>query len=293
MLQLVRVREELAVGRSTCGRIAFVGTLGGLGYNLDLGLGPVLLAALFGLVAFRCRSWKAIAAFVAGAFPWIGAHHVLNYMIGGTIGPANAVPEYLNWPGSPFDTSNMTGVLRPSAGKLAVYSLALLFGKHGFIAHNLPLYLALPGAVMLLWRRSPVWPEVLFSAFWCTGGWLLYAVFSNNYGGACCSVRWFVPFLAPGFYVLAEAIRQRPDRRWDVAVLASWGAVLGAIMWANGPFIRHMVPMYWPIVGFGLVSWVICRRRLAVLARQRLQVLSPLADNGVDFGQEMPARRAA
>jgi len=37
---------------------------------------------------------------------------------------------------------------------------------------------------------------------WCLGVWLLYAALSNNYGGLCCSIRWFVPLLAPAVYWL-------------------------------------------------------------------------------------------
>src|SRR5262249_20325051 len=147
----------------------------------------------------------------AGLLPWLVAHHVINYALGGVIKPMNTVPEYSAWPGCPFNPDNMTGFLRHDPWKLVVYALALLFGKHGFIGHNLALYLVLPAA-WLAARRWRAWtPEACFAAAWVAATFALYAAFSNNYGGACCSVRWFVPFLAPGFWLLAWLLTRYPE----------------------------------------------------------------------------------
>ena len=98
---------------------------------------------------------------------------------------------------------------------------------------------------------------------WCTLTWLMYAVLSNNMGGGCCSVRWFVPFLAPGFWWLALVLRDRPERRPEFVALAAWGAVLAGLMWWKGPWAMRMVPMMWPVVGMALIAWgvVVWRRR--------------------------------
>jgi hypothetical protein len=242
-------------------RPLLIGSLAGLAYTLDLGAGPVLLVCLFPLIVYRCRRLAPVALFVLGVLPWLVAHHAINFAVGGVLKPMNAVPEYLAWPGSPFSTQNLTGVWRHGPVKLVVYSLALLFGKHGFLCHNLPLLLAVPALVFLLLRRLPERPELAFDAAWCGGTWLLYAIFSNNYGGACCSIRWFVPFLAPGFHALAVYLRERPEHRTDFYVLSLVGEILGAIMWWYGPWMRHMVPLYWPLVGIGLLGWLACAWR--------------------------------
>src|SRR5205823_816523 len=121
-------------------------------------------------------------------------------------------------------------------------------------------FLALPALVPLLKRRSAARPEVLFGATWCAGTWLMYAAFSNNYGGACCSVRWFVPFLAPAFHVLALHLRENPGDRADFHILSLWGGLLAAIMWWYGPWIQHIVPLLYPLVGAGLLTWLLYRR---------------------------------
>src|SRR5207247_1224923 len=99
---------------------------------------------------------------------------------------------------------NLTGLwTNHSPGGFLAYSADLLVGRRrGFLFHNLPLWLALPGAGLLLWRRGREWPEVLFAFGFCGGTWLVYAYGSTLYGGRCCSIRWFIPLLAPGFHVL-------------------------------------------------------------------------------------------
>src|SRR5438309_5918201 len=97
---------------------------------------------------------------------------------------------------------------------------------------------------------------------WCGATWLMYAVLSNNMGGGCCSVRWFVPFLAPGFWLLAVILRDRPKRRMEFVALSVGGAVLAGLMWWKGPWAMRMVPLMWPVVGLTLIAWGITARRI-------------------------------
>jgi hypothetical protein len=140
-----------------------------------------------------------------------------------------------------------------------MYALDLLVGKRGFLGHNLALYLAVPAAAWLLCSPRRKRPEVVLAIGWCLGVWLLYAATSTNYSGACCSVRWFVPLLAPGYFVLAVFLRERPAYRRDFAVLSAWAAAMGAAMWWKGPWMLRMVPQYWLFVGGAAVSLAVVR----------------------------------
>jgi hypothetical protein len=259
-LQLVQLARTAAESAPWC-RLVGLGTLAGLGYNLDLGSGPLLLAGMLGLVTYRCRRPAAMLVFVASALPWVAACHAVNYAVGGVWKPMNMVPEYSAWPGCPFTPENMTGLARHGPLPLAVYVLALLFGRRGFLTHNLPLLLVLPALVTLARRPGRYRPELAFALGWCGATWLLYGVLSNNYGGACCSVRWFVPFLAPGYLLLAVHLRECP-RHWPAfAVLSLWGGVLAATMWGQGPWAWRPPSLLWPVVGAALLSCLAYRHR--------------------------------
>jgi hypothetical protein len=261
VLALARLAEVVRTGPAPWGLLASAGTLAGLGYTIDLGAGPPLLVCSAALLAWRCRSWRALAVFGLAALPWPALHHTVNYATGGTFGPANAVPAYFLWEGCPFTPQNLTGAWNHDPGHFLVYAAALLFGKHGFVGHNLPLFLMLPAAGALLRRRTAELPEVLFAGFWCGGTWLAYAATSTNYSGLCCSIRWFVPLLAPAYYVLAVYLKYCPARRGDLLVLSGWGAVLMAVAWGGGPWREHMVPGFWPLQGAALLCWLGWRLR--------------------------------
>jgi hypothetical protein len=297
-VHFIHLDRELQTGRIPWLRLTGLGTLAGVGYNLDLGSGPLLLIGMLGLVIYRGQRQKGecgprltapadtttiasggrlrpllgAAIFLLAAGPWLAAGLGVNYALGGVWKPVNMVPEYCAWPGSPFTPANMTGLASRQPLKLPVYALALLFGNHGLVSHNLPLLLAIP-ALAILRRPSPNRPELVFALGWCSGTWLLYAGLSNNYGGAGCSIRWFVPFLAPTYYLLAVLLKERPEFRPDFLILSVWGSVLAAIMWWNGPWILNMVPFHWPIVGAALLSWLIYRFGYAKRRSLRVSVV--------------------
>jgi hypothetical protein len=247
-------------GRPSLRHFAFWGFLSGLAYTIDLGAGPVLLVAI-SLVALQySRSLWPPAVIVLSALPCVALHHFINYRIGGTLAPANSVAVYFKWPGCPFDNSNLTGGWHHADLRhFAVYALGLLFGKRGFCCHNPALYLSAAGIFSFAWVQARCSPLLLFTWLWCGGTWILYSVSSNNWSGMCCSIRWFVPFLAPAYGLLSLALAAWPDRLGDLVVLSTWGIVQGGLMWREGPWMPHMVPGFWLIQGAAIVSWMAYR----------------------------------
>jgi hypothetical protein len=261
-LHLARLPHDLDAGRTPWPRLFGLGLLAGLGYAIDLGAGPVLLAGIALLIGWRCRRPGPVAAFVMAALPMVIVHHAVNYSVGDTLKPANAVPEYLQWPGSGFNAQNMTGVWNDRGpGERALYAAGLLLGKRGFLWHNLPLLLAASAAGPLLRGRRPERPELVLALFWGGGTWLAYGLTSSNSSGVCCSVRWFVPLLAPGFYALAVLLRERPRLFGDFLLLSTWGGLLAAAMWVQGCWEPVPTRLLWPVVGGTLVSWAVWRWR--------------------------------
>ncbi len=253
---------ELAHGAAaTRGRILRLGLLAGLSYTIDVGTGPLLLGGAAVWLLFRCRRPAPLALFALAAAPWVLLHHGLNWMIGGTLGPANANPAYFDWPGSAFNAQTMTGGWgHADVLSCVLYALDLLGGKQGFLGHNLMLGLAVAGCLQLRLCRRPSAdrPEAVLAVVWGVGTWLLYSITSVNHSGVCCSVRWFVPLLAPGFYILAIWLRDCPPvQRRDFVILSGWGTMLGALMWWAGPWTAHRIPGYWAIQIAALTSLLV------------------------------------
>jgi hypothetical protein len=259
---LVGLADEVRVGRLSRWRLVGIGSLAGLGYSIDLGAGPAILAATMVLVAYRVRAFRPVALCVLAALPWIVAHHGVNYAIGGVWRPANAVPAYLVGAGGGFTSQNMTGGWHhPNVGAFLLYAAALLFGKRGFFGHNLPLFLTLPAVFFLIRRRPRELPEILCALAWSIGTWLVYAAGSTNSSGLAASIRWFVPLLAPAYFLVALFLRERPEYRADFIILSAWGLVMAALMWWKGPWMPRMVPFFWPVQGAALLTWLMYRRR--------------------------------
>jgi ADP-heptose:LPS heptosyltransferase len=259
-VQVVRLALDKNEGFASVGRLAALGTLAGVGFNLDLGSGPLLVGGLFVLLCYRCRRPAPVLVFVLAACPWVLAGLGINYAIGGVWKPMNMVAEYSAWPGCPFGSHNLTGYARHGPFTFPAYALSLLVGKQGFFNHNLPVLLTLPALSLLVRRQTPFRPELLFSLGWCLVTWMAYAVLSNNHGGVCCSIRWFVAFLAPAYFLLAVFLREKPGYLLDFLVLSFWGGLLGMFMWRQGPWTPHVIFLLWPIVAAALVSWLVCHR---------------------------------
>ena len=277
---LLRFADAHAAGRVAWGSLIGLGTLAGFGFNLDFGSGPPLVAAVFIAVWWRTRRITPLLAYSAAVLPWVATGLGLNYAIGGVLKPPNMVPEYFLWPGSPFDPSNLTGFVHKGPLDQLVYAASLMLGKHGYLNHNLPVLLAVAAGWMVLRRPFTGRAELVLLLGWCVATWALYGVLSNNQGGRCCSIRWFVPFLAPSFWLLAVLLRDRPRLRADFAVLAAWGGVLGLVMWAKGPWAMRMVPMMWPIFAAAVLCWgavAVSRLRLRTWrSRKRLNLSQSL-----------------
>lgn len=268
---LSRIAE--AGARTPWWSLAWAGTCVGFAYTIDQASGAPLVLAAAVAVAVRTRRTLAVAAFLLASLPWAAAHHAINYAIGGVwLVPLNMVPEYLDWPGSIFDTSNMTGVVRHTPLGLVAYTWLLLFGRVGFVVCNPPLFLALAFGWRVLARSLPDRVELAALAGWCVAVVGVYAVLSDNYGGTCLSVRWFVPLLVPAFWVLARLLVAFPHCRPDFAVLTLGGLVASAMMWPCGPWqTRPDPPVNW-VVGFTVAAWVavrVARKRDAASGEER------------------------
>ena len=241
------------------GELIGIGSLAGIGYTLDFAIGAVFVLGIVGLLTAKMRAWRQPLVILAAAFPWFALHHALNYLIARTFLPADLNPALFALPGSPFTPNLLTGAWQHrNAFHFVAYALDLLAGRRGFLLHNLPLLLVLPAAVWLVRQHLQAAPEIWFAIGFSTFSWLIYAAASTNYGGICCSVRWFVPLLAPGYLILILFLHYRPRSETELLILSAGGFVLGALMWWHGPWNTH-VPGHIFIVIATCLSWIVYR----------------------------------
>ena len=262
----VLLATATARGRLSAAAGVGVGTLAGVGYTLDLAVGPALWVILIPLVAVTFRSAAGVGWVLVGGLPWAAAHHALNYQVAGTLLPANAVLEYLTWPGSPFDAASATGGLKHTPPGAAGYALDLLFGRRGFLPHNPPTLLAVAGAVRLVATRPADRPAAAFCLAWPALAVGLYAATSSNWSGQNVSVRWFVPLLAPAYWALGLTLRAYPWTAADLRWLAAVGLVPAGLMAADGPWDRTQAPLWWLWAALAWAGWLaveLGRRRAA------------------------------
>ena len=243
-------------------QLAAIGTLIGVGYSIDLGVGPVLVASIVGYLGAVLRPVRRLTIVLIAVVPWVALHHGLTYMIGATLRPLGAVPEYMtNWPGSPFTVDNLTGLgwAHGSVAGFLIYAIGLLVGFKGFLFHNPMVFFVVP-ALLFGWcvprhGRALVWCSLALIG----GTWLMYAINSNNYAGETISIRWFVPLLVPAYYLLILAAKQRPDLRTDLVIVGAWSIVLGVLLWRRGPWVPTIGPRLWIVIACALASWTIYR----------------------------------
>jgi len=245
-------------------RLASIGTLAGVAYGLDAAIGPLIVVLTLALV-FSLARWRALVA-VAAAAPWIALEHLLNFRIGHTVLPLNSVPAYLAWPGSPFDPTTMSGTYaHGSVWHFVNYTIDLAIGRRGFLLHNLPL-LMLPAAAWRVVRVRRADGErrlALFALALSVAGWIVYGLGSTNYSGVALSIRWFVPLLAPAFYLLALDLRDTLDDRLPFAILTVVGIPMAVSAWIAGPW-EPRVPLFWWWVAIGIGGVLAARARSSI-----------------------------
>jgi hypothetical protein len=201
----------------------------------------------------------ALALFGIGALPWLVGHHALNYMIGGTFGPMNTVPEYFRFPNSPFSEKNLTGVGsgHESLGSFVSYSGRFLFGNKGFLYHNPELFLAIPAFVGLVRTPRATRPLVIAFGAWAFGTWLLYAVKSKDFSGYNVSIRWMVPTLAAGYLVLAARLRESPGALRDLIMLSTFALPIAAYDWWIGTWTDSHIRGFHAWIALALSCWLL------------------------------------
>jgi hypothetical protein len=237
------------------GKLLLLGLLNGFGYALEQPTGGLLLAGTGLVLLVRRPRLTTALLYGLAVLPCVVGHQSINYALAGTVRPLNQNPKYFEYEGARFGPENMTGRWNhDNFGWFLWYALRLIYSERGFLPGNVPLFLLMPGVVILVRRVRVERPEMWLALLWPVGVWLVYAALSTNYAGFSCAIRWFVPFLAAGYYLLALLLRERPDLMPDFLLLTGCGVILAAEMWWEGPW-AYTWYTYWPVQVLAVLSW--------------------------------------
>jgi len=178
-----------------------------------------------------------ITALAVAVAPWL----VVNYAISGSLVPVQLVQQNFLWPGSPWTPDMLSGGQINSPDFVATYLPGLLVGDRGFFFYSPFAWIAIPLMVAEFIRRRQFSIEALAATTATVVIIGYYALYSNNYGGASYSIRWFVPLLPLWMFFLYPLLEGRVRWRWVVffALLAVSVpiAVIGA--WDPWPLRRY------------------------------------------------------
>jgi len=156
----------------------------------------------FGILVFiNQENGQKFMLFLLGGLVPIGVHLGVNYSIGGTLLPLQIIPEFFNYEGSSWISSDaLSGVETNSLYFTLKYASLSMLGPRGFLWYNPFLFLLIPLAIRAFQQKGHLRAEaaVILSCSMILLSY--YFVFSSNFGGWSYSIRWFVPIL-PLLYI--------------------------------------------------------------------------------------------
>ena len=173
--------------------IFLAGFLVSLGATIDIITGGVFFVLFLIYILWNRFERKSIMIFLIGALPPFLLHCILNIQITGGILPAQFVPEYFVYPGSPWSAQNLSGFLsHPDLTSLLTYAFHSTFGYSGFFSYSpvlLIFFFALPQIRHRLQKEGVI---IILATIIVLG---FYILKTDNYGGWSYGIRWWVPLI--------------------------------------------------------------------------------------------------
>ena len=149
-------------------------------------------------ILFMRKSWKAGLIFGASSFPVFCLYLFINHYISGSIIPPSLNLELWDYPGSQFDSQNLSGLSgHDSLKDLGWYAFQMILGERGLISLSPILVFAITGLVIFFKKyrsfeyRIEYALLVLVSLLFV----LSYIFRSTNYSGYAFGVRWYASII--------------------------------------------------------------------------------------------------
>jgi len=214
----------------------------GLAAASDLPTGLFLLGFTWLILRSKLAGVQKIQFIIAGLIP-LGIHAGMNLLISGSVLPFQFNPEFMQYPGSPWEE----GMVTNSFGSAFKNVFLSLLGPRGFIWYNPLILLLFPPTLRSLKSGSRWSPETRVMTVCSILLFLVYAVLTQNLGGWGYGMRWFIPLL-PFFYFFMgelEPMTTSSRGRMILGVLVAYSLVIALIgminPWSNADV--HPIPV--------------------------------------------------
>jgi len=205
--------------------IGLAGLMSGMAVVIDPPPGAAFTGVFFLYLVISRKSISRIAVFTLMCLPPLIIHGLGNVQITGSIIPSNIKPEYFQYYGSIFDETNLSGVvINDTIKDFATYTFHSFFGYRGLFIYTPLLIFAVWGAIIGLKDREKRIQIILIS-FAIISVLFFYLWRTNNYGGYCYGIRFFLPLVPILFSMMIyfwDKLKKRSIRRiFKVAAVIS------------------------------------------------------------------------
>jgi len=191
--------------------------------------------AIVAVLLFRIDRRRVVIHFSPPVAVILGAHFFTTYLATGGFTPNyfHFGSEIYHYQGSYWN--NPSGIDAAAENKL-VYGVNMLFGHHGIFSLSPVLFVGACGFFIRTRFEAINRVGVVLSIY----TFMIYAFTTNNYGGVCQGLRWFL-WLVPFFlFSLPAAIEKNlGSMRCNAIVLASIAISVGSVVYAlvnGGPW---------------------------------------------------------
>ncbi len=161
-------------------------------------------------------------------------HWMANIQITGDVFPASMHPEFFKYPGSVFNSDNLTNAsfAVKSLKDWLNYVFSMLFGRRGFLSHNPLLILLMVFSVYFIFKKGSSIKDRLFfvaTVVSFASIVLYYSLFGKGYSGSTYTVRWFLIFIPLFIPTIIEMINFGKRKMYVLVIILSFVTAIWSV----------------------------------------------------------------
>ncbi len=213
------------------------GLLAGLAIAVDIPVGIIFWLAV--LLFLRLTKGLSLTLwYIAGSLPGLAITLILNFITTGTLLPMYVMSKFYHLlPENNWRTD--INILRPQEIMSNIWKA--FFGNSGIMILTPILFFSLWSGWKTIKNNSYLKSETLLilisSIFYMFG----IIIVSNDLGGSTFGMRWFLPFVAPWFWILAQNLPRRYSILFYLLILLTVISFIIALTGLTNPWATRVI----------------------------------------------------